>query len=434
MFLLLNQGDIVVSSTGAQFKVMEMLGAGGQGEVYRVTSDSSEWALKWYINTQGTDEQREALEKLIRNGQPTSKFLWPVDLMTAPDRPGFGYIMPLRERRFKSIVDLMKGRIDPTFANLVTASFELVDSYKKLHAEGLCYKDISFGNVFLDPGTGEIRICDNDNVRVDKQSLNAGVGGTPRFMAPEIVRGEARPSLNTDLFSLAVLVFYMFTISHPLEGKRETAIHSFDAPAMKKIYGDEPIFIFDPNDDTNRPDPTVHTCVEKYWSIYPDFIKALFIRSFTDGIRDPENGRVREGEWRAALLRLKDSIIFCGHCGCENFCEEGSEQICWNCKHPVSLPPRIQIEDRTIMLNHDTYLNQHHLDGTSYDLKTKIATLSQNPKNPAIWGLKNCTDHDWIATSVDGIRNSIGSGQSIALKDGLVIDFGTIRGEIRYDS
>ena len=86
------------------------------------------------------------------------------------------------------------------------------------------------------------------------------------------------------------------------------------------------------------------------------------------------------------------------------------------------------------MLNHDTYLNQHHLDGTSYDLKTKIATLSQNPKNPAIWGLKNCTDHDWIATSVDGIRNSIGSGQSIALKDGLVIDFGTIRGEIRYDS
>lgn len=40
-----------------------------------------------------------------------------------------------------------------TFAALVQASFELVDRFFKLHADGLCYHDISFGNVFFDPKT-----------------------------------------------------------------------------------------------------------------------------------------------------------------------------------------------------------------------------------------------------------------------------------------
>src|ERR1051325_1345529 len=95
--------------------------------------------------------------------------------------------------RFRSIVDLMKRRIEPSFRALATAGLELANSYLQLHARGLCYRDISFGNAFFDPYTGEILICDNDNVTVDNQSHSA-VYGTPRFMAPEIVRGEPVPS------------------------------------------------------------------------------------------------------------------------------------------------------------------------------------------------------------------------------------------------
>jgi serine/threonine protein kinase len=49
-------------------------------------------------------------------------------------------------------------------------------------------------------------IADNDNVSVDGAGV-LGVLGTPRFMAPEIVRGETVPSTQTDLFSLSVLIF-----------------------------------------------------------------------------------------------------------------------------------------------------------------------------------------------------------------------------------
>jgi serine/threonine protein kinase len=154
-----------------------------------------------------------------------------------------------------------------------------------------------------------VRICDNDNVAVTG-TAGGGVLGTPRFMAPEIVRGEARPSTDTDLFSLAVLLFYMFALNHPLEGQKEAEIRCFDLPAMNKLYGFEPRFIFDPDDDANRPVPGYHDNALLFWPLYPPFLRDLFTRAFTAGLRDPKNGRVRESEWRKAFVQLRDAIAY----------------------------------------------------------------------------------------------------------------------------
>lgn len=90
--------------------------------------------------------------------------------------------------------------------------------------------------MFFDPDTGDVLICDNDNVSANGID-NSSVYGTPRFMAPEIVMGQAKPSRNTDLYSLAVLLFYMFMMGHPLEGKLEAEIKCMDIHAMNKLYG-----------------------------------------------------------------------------------------------------------------------------------------------------------------------------------------------------
>ncbi|NEP60124.1 MAG: serine/threonine protein kinase, partial [Symploca sp. SIO2G7] len=311
---------IQTKSSEATCQVKNLLGAGTQGEVYKVDLNDSEMALKWYFPQwiEQDTGQKQRLEKAISSGAPNDKFLWPIDLAEAPDVDGYGYIMRLREPQFKSIIDLMKRRVEPTFCTLATAGFELADSYYQLHAKGLCYRDISFGNVFFDPDSGEVRICDNDNVDVD--GTPGAVDGTPRFMAPEIVRGEALPSTQTDLFSLAILLFYMLLTHHPLEGAKEQAIHCFDLPAMTKLYGTEPVFIFDPEDNSNRPVPGEQDNPLAFWPIYPQFLKDLFTKAFTEGIRDPQNGRVRENEWRSAMIKLRDSIIYCPHCGgAENF-------------------------------------------------------------------------------------------------------------------
>ena len=341
------------SPSGTVYEVGKFLGAGSQGEVHRVAAGGADYAVKWYLPGFATTEQRGAIETLIRAGSPSPAFLWPIELVEAEGVPGFGYVMPLRDPAVASIVDLMKGRVDPSFRALATASLELVEAFRRLHAAGLCYKDISFGNVFFDPATGRVEVVDTDNVTVDGTARRVTVNGTPRFMAPEIVRNEAGPSANTDLFSLAVLLFYMLTISHPLEGRRETAIHAFDAPAMRRIYGEAPVFIFDPLDASNRPDPAVHTHAERYWNLYPRFLRDLFVRSFTAGLRDPSHGRVREGEWRAALLRLRDAIHYCRNCGSENFA--GASESLLELRHGAHAPAadRLRRAERDAEPRHD---------------------------------------------------------------------------------
>jgi hypothetical protein len=250
-------------------------------------------------------------------------------------------------------------------------------------------------------------------------------------MAPEIVCGEAEPSAATDCYSLAVLLFYMFFISNPLEGKRESSIEKFDYAAEKKMYGTDPVFIFDPVDDSNRPDPHLHKNAFIFWEIYPQFFRDMFTRAFTAGLKDPDQGRLKETEWREGLIRLRDSIIYCQHCNAENFFDNdrvvklGSPlPTCWNCKNSIMLPPMMRIGDFIINLNYNTKIYQYHLDRVSYDLPAPVGQVNQHPLNSNIWGLKNLSKKIWYAIRQDGSETRVPPQQSITLQSGLEIRFG----------
>ena len=433
---LFSKGQKLSSSSGTEYKIEEFLGGGGQGEVYRVSSNGKNWALKWYLPHQVTNEQRKIIENLILKGSPAEKFLWPIELVTASKIQGFGYTMPLRPKNYFELQsDLFTRKIHPTFYALSTAGFHLADSFFHLHINGLAYQDISPGNIFLDPKNGEILICDNDNVVVNKTKTS--IIGTPRFKAPEIVRKEASPSTDTDRFSLSVLLFYMLFLHHPLEGKRAEEMPS-DEKSMFDLFGVNPVFIFDPHNRSNTPDPRYQTNPIEIWPIYPQFLRDLFTRSFTKGLIDPQNGRVLEAEWKSAFMKLRDSIIYCQRCGAENFYDldiikntGGNLQKCWHCKTDLILPPRIKIGNLIIMLTHNTKLFPYHLDPISYDLSKPIAEIGIHPTNPKIWGLKNLSDRSWSTTSSDGKVMEVTQGKNISLSNGSKINFGRIEGEIK---
>ena len=256
-------------------KIGKFLGGGGQGEVYEGTHKGEKIAVKWYFESSATSFQKDILNNLILKGAPNNNFLWPTDLVFSDGVKGFGYLMPLRPAQFKSIIDLVKRKAEPNFKELIKACYYLADSFKELHANGFAYRDISFGNLFFDPNTGDILICDNDNVNYDG-TKTSGVLGTPSFMAPEIVRGEAKPSTNTDLYSLSVLLYYMLYISHPLDGEREANIKCKDMPALNDLYGYNPIYIFDPVNKSNRPVKGIHDNARVYHEIFPNKLKDLF--------------------------------------------------------------------------------------------------------------------------------------------------------------
>lgn len=468
-FSSLSPGDrLTAESSGSPCVIKDLIGAGGQGEVYRGLLDGEEVAVKWYYPNWSTAQQRRSLELLIGKGSPSDRFLWPSDMVSVAGNPSYGYLMPLRPPRFRSMTDLLKGRIEPTFRARATAGLQLAHSFHQLHSRGLCYRDISAGNVFLDPATGDIAICDNDNVGVDQEGVG-GVMGTPDFMAPELVRNEGVPNTQSDLFSLSVLLFYIFHIHHPLYGKRLLAIRSLDLKSRVKLCGEEPVFIFDPTNASNEAlpwekDPTGEAGGNAYdlWRIYPEFLREKFLQAFTVGLKDPKNGRVRETEWKVVMAQLRDDIAYCPSRH-ENFVDREVRLSgparprlpdadtkaappppgepapppppplapCWVCASQVARPPRLRFGKSWVILNADTVVYPHHVDPQRlYDYSTPVASVNQHPSDPSRWGIKNLTAKPWTSVLPDGTSRVVEPGKSVSIALGTRIRFPTSEGVI----
>ncbi|MCL2187507.1 MAG: protein kinase [Defluviitaleaceae bacterium] len=428
MLYALKDGTKLLSKHRMTYTVKRFIASGGQGEVYEVDDKKGQaYALKWYYPHAATPYQQKLIERLIERGAPDPCFLWPLDIIASPQKgeKAFGYVMRLRTPTYKSIVDLMKRRAEPTFSALCMAAINLADGYQSLHSQGLCYRDISFGNLFFNPADGEVLICDNDNVTVN-QDTESGTYGTPRFMAPEIITLNKSPSTETDLYSMAVLLFYMFVLHHPLEGAIEANIKCFDAKAMEKIYGHDPIFIYDPKNDKNRPIPGYQDNAIIFWHMYPPYLREMFTRAFTDGLRNG-NARIVEKEWKDAFVRLRNSILYCHGCGAENFFNK--KPTCWKCRANITPPPRLNLGRQLLMLNHNSAVFAHHLH-ENFDFSTRVGKVSQHPQDPKRWGLTNESKDSWTYTKTSGDTAIIEPGKTAPLATGAKINFGPIEGTI----
>ena len=432
---MLKPGEKLNSEKGVQYTVREMLGAGGQGEVYRIDSPNGPMALKWYYKQTSTENQKKIISDLVEDGSPSPQFLWPVDFINSKSNNTFGYVMGLRPREYRNIPDLLNRRVQVSFDVVIKAVYNMVEQFEILHREGYSYKDISDQNVFFHPQTGDILICDNDNVSKNNQD-DSGVYGTMRYMAPEIVRGEkgVHPSTKTDLYSMAVLMFCMMFISHPLDGATEAGIHALDDAANRALYGTKPVFIYDPVNKKNRPVKGIHDNALLFWEIYPSFLKDKFIIAFTKGLFSPAE-RIVEREWKDTLISLMNSTIICPYCGAEVFYDEKKEEnrtgnVCWHCRSSIQKPSIMQIGRHMLPVSSSLKIKSHHLNN-DYDLSTIEASVSQNPKNPSQKGLKNEGHSNWTYIRNDGTQQIVPPGRSAALVPGIKINFGNITGEFK---
>jgi DNA-binding helix-hairpin-helix protein with protein kinase domain len=416
--------------SGMELEVIKKLGEGTQGEVYLVEGPDGYQAVKWYKPEQATTEQRSAILYLVRTGPPFGaagkRFIWPRDLVTRKDSLQFGYLMPrIDTRRFAELGECWAHiKPVPNFSALAEISYQLANSYRALHLSGHCYRDISAGNLMFDPVTGDVLICDNDNVGVNRQSKSQ-VWGTMEYMAPEIIRGEKDPSTQTDLHSLAVLLFYLWVWHHPFHGAREYRFHCWDIPAKKSVYGESPVFVFDPDDTSNAlpRDPDYETARER-WAYCPQALKDMFIRAFSEGARDPDR-RVTEGEWQALFSSLKDSIVTCPKCKAENFFN-GNEKNgrCWHCQEKLVSPPVILIRrpgtETRLAISLGTTIRRRHIASSSLqdDGSEIIGTVVAHPAIAGACGIRNNSGIIWQCTFPDGRITDVPPGRAVPLNPG----------------
>ncbi|MDP9074930.1 MAG: hypothetical protein M3N98_12315 [Actinomycetota bacterium] len=429
-------GDTLrMQRAGTTLKVAGRLGEGGQGVVYRVAMGDAPFAVKWFRSMDRAAELHRSIDSLVERGRPRhDAFVWPIDVVTCNRLPGFGYVMPLLEPRFVSFAQLLLEPRPPDFRVMVTIARQIVDAFAALHSSGLCYRDINFGNLRVDPQPPAVAIIDNDNVGTDGGEVF--VKGTLRFMAPEIVRGEALPSTATDLHSLAVFLFYLFVHGHPFEGNRAVSSYTWDgrghiseSELAIQHFGLNPLFVFDPDDPSNRPMPGDPMLT--WWSIYPRFFRAVFIRAFTTGLREANlAGRITEGTWRKNLLRLQDCISTCESCRAAIFDDpDDARMTCWNCRCVPPPPWLMELPGHTVVLAPGSVLTSHHLtrDREHRQVRARVEPV---PGRTDLVVLRNLSDRAWMIHPDGEEAKTVEPGQRMGIR-AMAVEFGSVKGTIR---
>lgn len=425
---ILQKGSFVALENNKTAVVKDILGHGGQGVVYRVEVDGRDYALKWYhrkINN--GDKFYRNLANNVATPPPSPMFVWP-KYLSLVNNDEYGYVMDIVPKNYKCFSDFLLTKEKFTSITVVVnAALNITNAFRELHRKGFSYQDLNDGNFFIDPHTGDILICDTDNVAPYGESL--GIAGKARYMAPEVVRSIKAPDVMTDRFSLAVILFRLLFLDHPLEGKR-TLCPCLTEELEHKFYGKFPLFIFDPDDDSNRPVRGVHCNVARLWPLYPQFIRDLFTRAFSQPCLKCETSRPTDNEWQIAFTKLRDVIIKCP-CGGETFLDlDEKETACLNCGSFIPRPPVLITKKYRVALfpGKQLYLCHTNDESDVYWLETGKIVRSQ--KNPSVWGLKNISGDDWTVTLKDDTKVALPSGKVFVVLKARSVDFGTCIGQI----
>lgn len=415
----LKTGQKVNLTIGSQATVVKELGRGGQGIVYLVELNGVKMALKWYIN-KPDDKFYRNLERNVAAGAPSDAFIWP-EYLTKKEFGSYGYIMKLRPLDYFEFGNfLLAKKTFKSFNAMLAAAMKICNGFKMLHRHGYSYQDLNDGNFFINPETGDVLICDNDNVM--PQGEKSGIMGKARYMAPEVVAGGV-PDKYSDRFSLSVILFMLFFANHPFEGAKVVACPCMTEAFEKKFYGSEAVFVYDPTDKTNLPVRGVHKNVIRRWPVFPVKLKNVFIHEFSQELLKDKTKRMIEDGWERLISQVRDELVFCPYCKEETFVEsEQSQCTCMDCGKTIDVSDRLKIGNRQIILTlgTDVYLDRDN---------TADARVVASPKADGTNWLQNISPNQWSVETPSGKLKAVDPQGLLPVKAGLKITFGNFGGE-----
>ncbi len=207
-----NERFIPGAVLGGRYRIVERIGHGGSGEVYRAhdLKLGQRVALKFLSESLRRDPSRYDL--LVEEVRAARRVTHPnvCRVHDLEELDGVPFVaMELVDGEDLAQLLARIGRL-PSDKAIQTAR-ELCHGLNAIHEGGVLHRDLKPANVMID-GRGRVRITDFGlALRTELHPDGATIAGTPAYMAPEVLLDQAAPTVRSDIYSLGLILYESFT-------------------------------------------------------------------------------------------------------------------------------------------------------------------------------------------------------------------------------
>ena len=226
----------MIGKTLGPYQILDKLGEGGMGEVYRAKDTRLDRDVAVKILPRELSQDASAVERFRREARAVSALTHPhvCALYDLGEHAGQQFL----------VMELLDGAslqhtietTTLTMARVLDLAIEVADGLDAAHEKGIVHRDVKPANIFvtsrghakvLDFGVAKRTGLSPDDATMTAQLTGSGEAvGTVAYMAPEQARGDV-VDLRSDLFSFGLVLYEMVTRRRAFSGPTTAVV--FDA-------------------------------------------------------------------------------------------------------------------------------------------------------------------------------------------------------------
>lgn len=236
----------MVGSTLGNYKILDKLGAGGQGTVYKAVDSKLGRTVVIKVLPEELLAKEANVKRFEREARLASSLDHP-NICTIFDLNVINgvHFIAMQYLPGRNVRQLVNGK-PLQLESALSIAIQVADALAVAHAQGIIHRDIKAGNVMVN-NKGEAKVLDFGLAKLLDEDVARTSGihhteltevgvpyGTATYAAPEQARGD-RVDSRADIFSTGVLLYEMLTGTWPFRGKtaidvRHAVLHEEPVP------------------------------------------------------------------------------------------------------------------------------------------------------------------------------------------------------------
>ena len=211
----------MIGKTIGQHAILEKLGEGGMGIVYKAEQISLSRTVAMKVLPQHLTRDPSFVQRFINEARAIAALNHPnIVQIFDVGHEGQAYYYTMEFIDGTSLDNILYKRGTLSLDRAINTIARMANALAYTHARGIVHRDIKPSNIMVDR-SGIVKLTDFGlalQERTQRLTVEGGIVGTPEYMSPEQASGETA-TVQSDIYSLGVVFYELVTGKVPFEAE-----------------------------------------------------------------------------------------------------------------------------------------------------------------------------------------------------------------------